>query len=195
MQDIRGFVYFEDKDIIQVKEAFWNFNIPGINYKFFEGLVRLKKKINMPGILIDGEVNLKNKKDYSKKTVELLRKKVGLPEKISNCDVSSAVNGEDYIMHLKKGGLKGKYIAIRLLPPYPKIGGIERVASDLGNMVHASDVLVRGVEPIIYKDTKVDKRCIDLIGDINFEKKKKGIEDYLESKKLVLEGYTLIDLL
>ena len=55
--------------------------------------------------------------------------------------------------------------------------------------------MLRGVEKIIYKDEEIDKICIDLIGDIDFDKNKKELEHYLDSKNLVLEGYTLIDLL
>lgn len=195
MEKVRGFVYFEDKSLEEVKEAFRDFNIPGMRYKFFNELIRLKKKIDMPGIFIDGEVDGGGREDYPKEIVYMLRKKAGLKEGEINCDVSSSVGNEDYIIHIKKGELNGKYIGIRILPPYPDISKLEKSALNLGNIIKAQDILLRGVEKVLYKDEKIAKRCIDLIGKIYFAAERKNIEDYLISKNLRLEGYTLIDLL
>ncbi len=93
------------------------------------------------------------------------------------------------------GDLKGKYIGIRILPPYPDTEEIKYAAYDLGGITGANDILLRGVEPITYKNRKLDKKCIDLIGKINFDSKKRRIGNYLKSKNLALEGYSLIELL
>lgn len=196
MEKVRGFVYFEERNIDEVRKDFKDFKIPGLRYTLFNGLTRLKKRIEMPGVLIDGEADLKGKKDCSKELVEILRNRVGLIGDCKNCDVSSAISNEDYIIHIKKGNLLGgKYVAVRILPPYPGTKELEQIALNLGELVDAQDVAVRGVEPILYKNKEIDKRCIDLIGQIEFDTKKNNIEDYLESNKVILEGYTLIDLL
>lgn len=196
MEKVRGFVYFEERNIDGVREDFKGFEIPGLRYAFFNGLTRLKEKIEMPGVFIDGEVELEEENDCSKAFVEILRNRVGLIGDCKNCDISSAAAGEDYMIHIKKGDLLGgKYIGVRILPPYPETGEIERIASSLRNVLRADDILVRGVEKMLYKDDKIDKRCIDLIGEFDFFAKKKELEDFLESNKVILEGYTLIDLL
>ncbi len=194
MNKVRGYVYFENKTLKEIRDSLWNLDIPGVQYKFFDGITRLNKRISLPGILIDGEAYTEKRGNYSKRIIRLLRKKAGLDDKMINCDVSSAVGCEDYISYIKGGDLEGKYIGIRILPPYPKdIMHLESTASDLGRIANADNILLRGVEKIRYKGKKIDKRCIDLIGNVNLDKKKGDIESYLESKNLSLEGYTLID--
>ncbi len=196
MNKVRGYVYFENRSLKEIRDSLWNLDTPGVQYKFFDGLTRLNKRINLPGILIDGEAYTEKKGNYSKRVINLLRKKVGLDEKTINYDVSSAVGGEDYISYISGGDLEGKYAGIRVLPPYPKnIMQLEDIASELGRLANADNILLRGVEKVKYKNRKTDKRCIDLIGNIDFDKKRGKIEDYLKSKNLALEGYTLIDLL
>ena len=196
MDKVRGFVHFEERNIDDVREDFKYFNIPGLRYAFFNGLARLKRKIEMPGVFIDGDLDLEGQKDYSGEIVELLRNRVGLAGHDKNWDVSGAAANEDYIIHIKKGDLlEGRYVGVRILPPYPDAGKLGGIASNLRNVIRADDIFVRGVEKILYKDDLIDKRCIDLIGEFDFYSKKKELEDFLESNKVVLEGYTLIDLL
>lgn len=196
MEKVRGFLYFENRDFYDMKEYLKDFSVEGMRYKFFNGLARAGKKIDMPGIFLDGNAKVKDKGKYSAEMVKFIRNKLGLRCESKNCDVSSAVGGEDYILHIKKGDLKGKYLGIRILPPYNNIIQLRRASSDLGTIVNADDVLLRGVEKINegrYKGT--DKRCVDLIGAIDFKGRKKKIESYLKSKDLKLEGYTFLDLI
>lgn len=182
LQSIRGFVYFENKDLGEVKNVFSGFELDDLDYTFFSSLNRYGEEINFGGIFLSGMVD---KKYSSTSIISLLRKKVGLNEEIRCCDVS--IENEEFMKSILNGELKGNYIGIRIFPPYDhKI--VEEVASEIGGIANAKDIFLRGVEP----DNSKPKICIDIITDYNFEDIKEKVEGIISSKNLRLGEYTFI---
>ena len=182
MQKIRGIIYFEGKTIEDVKFAFDNLKLDETKISYFCSIKRYDENISTPGVFLSGIVN----DDYaSKDIVELFRKQIGLDTTLKGCDVS--IESEDTIELLKDGNLKGNYIGIRIEPPYV-FETICTLASDIGSLVCAKNILVRTVE----KNEKEPLICIDLIAYENFEKYKNTIEDIITSKNLKIGKYTTL---
>lgn len=182
LQNIRGFVYFENKDLEEVKNVFSGFRLDNLNYAFFSGLNRYGEKISFGGIFLSGMID---KKYSSADVINLLRKKMGLGEEIRYCDVS--IENEDFMKYILKGELKGDYIGIRIFPPYQH-SRIEEVASEIGKITNDTDIFIRGVE----SENNKPKICIDIITDSNSEDVRRKVESIISSKNLKLGEYTFI---
>lgn len=153
MQQVRGFIWFEDKEFDDVKSVFDGFSLDSVELTFFKSLTMDDSKISQPGVFITGRVD---DRYSSKDVVNLFRERVGLEKGLKGCDVS--IESEDTMKSLARGNLKGNYIGIRIEPPYD----LERVyalASRIADSIKAHDVFVRTVE------SRDDKPlvCIDLI--------------------------------
>ncbi len=180
MQKIRGFVYFEGKNIGDVKSAFKDFTFDDTELAFFSSLLRYGHEISSPGVFITGNVGDSHS---SEDIINSLRKQMDLKEELKGCDVS--IESEDTLKSLTHGALKGNYIGIRIRPPYG-LDKIYNLTSNIGKLINAHDIFVRTVEleevkPIV---------CIDLITEAGFEEKRKDVEDILSSEGLILGKYT-----
>lgn len=184
MQKIRGFIHFENKSFEDVKSVFKTFELDSLHLGFFRSLERMSRKILEPGVFLSGEV----KDSYSSKDiVNFFREEMSLKENLRGCDVS--IESEDTIKPLIEGEISGKYIGIRIEPPY-KIEDIYELGKRIGDLIEAHDILVRTVE----KENNYPLVCIDLLTKDDFEKYKGKIEEHISSKGLKIKGYTLLSL-
>ncbi len=181
MQKVRGFVYFEEKTIDEVKSAFDGFKLDNIELAFFGSLSRYGQQISSPGVFITRSVD----DSYSSKdVVSILRKQMGLEEELKGCDVS--IESEDTLKSLAKGARKGEYIGIRIKPPH-ELNKIYDISSRVGKLIDAQGIFVRTVESVKEGNALV---CMDLITEDDFEEKRKEAEDIISSEGLNLGKYT-----
>ena len=96
-QKARGIVYFEEKNIDDVKRVFENFRFDEASFKYFEKLIINNQEILMPGVFLNGHIN---EKYTSENVVRLFRKLMGLNIEMINCDIS--IEREDEIEDLDK---------------------------------------------------------------------------------------------
>lgn len=181
MQQIRGFVYFEEKTIDEVKSAFKDFELDKAEFAFFSSLSRYGQEISSPGIFITGSVD----GSYSSgDIVNILRKQIGLEEELKGCDVS--IESEDTLKPLAKGALKGNYIGIRIKQPYELVN-IYDIASKADKVFNACDIFVRTVES---EEKEKPLVCIELITEEDFFKYKTEFEKIISSEGLQVGKYT-----
>ena len=106
-QKVRGLVYFEEKNIDDVKRVFENFRFDEAKFKFFEKLKINNQEILMPGVFINGLIN---EKYTSENVVRLFRKLMGLNIEKINCDIS--IETENKIEELDKERPFNNYYAL-----------------------------------------------------------------------------------
>ncbi|MFW5991459.1 MAG: hypothetical protein ACOCQX_04475 [Candidatus Nanoarchaeia archaeon] len=165
MQKVRGYIYFPGKTIDEIKEL----NFPGLNLHYFDNLNKYEEEINAPGLFLTGEVD----DSYTSETLtHKLQEMAGVEQKTENCDIS--IESEDYMNYLQKGEIKGKYIGLRIKPPY-ELQKLEETARKLGKELEATDIFIRGVE----KENEAPLACIDLVTENELK--------LVELNKLVLE--------
>lgn len=107
-QKVRGLVYFEEKNISDVKRVFENFKFDEAKFKFFEKVKVNNQEIIMPGVFLNGLIN---EKYTSENVVRLFRKLMGLDIEKINCEIS--IEREDEIEDLDKERPFDNYYAIK----------------------------------------------------------------------------------
>ncbi len=184
MQKIRGFIYFENKTLSDVKLAFGNFRFDQATFAYFTSLYKSGQTINCPGVFITGKVNLKY---TSVNVVGLLRKLMNLEGEIKNYDLS--IENESPIGAIKTGRVYGEYIGIRIAPPYTQ-DNVKSIAGKIAKLISAHDVWIREVGP----GDKEPALCIDLVSDEDFNKNKDKVEKMALELNLKIDSYTIINL-
>jgi hypothetical protein len=195
MQKVRGFIFFEGKTSEEIREAFNGFKLDLLGYVLFNNLKSNGEVLKGNGIFVYGEIG----DAYSSKDIaNALRKHAGLEEaefeKIgagdkthykpiaTMCDVS--VEKEDYMKEIKKSKIEGNYIGIRVKPPL-NIVEIQDIARELGSLVKAGDIYLRGAE--IDETAGKPKICIEAVTDMAPEKVIENFEDAYGNRLKVSE--------
>ncbi len=91
-QKARGLVYFENKNIEDIKKVFENFRFDEGKFLFFKKIEINNIEKDSPGVFLNGDIN---EKYTSENIVRLFRKLMGLNTEMKNCDIS--VEKEDEI--------------------------------------------------------------------------------------------------
>lgn len=158
MQKVRGFIYFPDKTLDEIKGAHNLFRNISIHY--FKSLCRNEIQKEAPGIFISGEVEDR----YSSESLtHKLQETAGVEKIAKNCDIS--IESEDYMKHIKEGHAN-RYIGLRIRPPY-EFSQIENIAKRMSK--NSNDVYIRGVET----EAISPLACIDLLAnDYNIDELK-----------------------
>ncbi len=85
MQQIRGFIWFEDRGFDDVRPGFKDFGLDSVGQALFKSITMGDSKISQPGVFITGRVD---NKYSSKDVVNLFRERIGLERGLKGCDVS-----------------------------------------------------------------------------------------------------------
>lgn len=91
-QKVRGLIYFENKNIEDVKRVFENFRFDEGKFLFFKKIEINNTEKEYPGVFLNGYIN---EKYTSENIVRLFRKLMGLSIEMKNCDIS--IEKEDEI--------------------------------------------------------------------------------------------------
>jgi len=142
-QSARGFVLFEDKKPEEVKSAFSKrpAELKDCRIAYFDSLERFGKKRPGCGIFITGDVDSKYS---SKDLVEFLAKTAG--SKKTTPDLTLGSEGA-FLISIKTGSLEGRYIGMRLLPPYDT-GVASKIAVKLGKNKNLRSISLRTAESV-----------------------------------------------
>lgn len=184
MQQVRGFVYFEEIGYDEMKSSFDDFRLGSLRFAFFKSLNRHGNEISNPGIFFSGETD---DALSSADIVNAFRERAGLRGDMVKYDVS--VESEDRMEHLKKGGLKGNYTSIRIRPPYDP-GRLSGLAGKIGMSAKALDIYLRTAE----RENGMPVACIDIITKSDYNESRRGVESIVSSGELKLGYYTFITL-
>lgn len=173
---IRGYLYFEDETIENIKEYFSNINTEENKIGFFESSLEEKKEVTMPGIFISGSYG----EDLSGEQAAMeLRRKANDQDVLKNCDVSSE-NDEDIIKIIKESNkekYEGHYLCIKIKPDY-EIDEVYQLAKKLGELTDSYEYSIRTAEqenpddkdPVIcielFTNAKVENHIIDNIRNL-----------------------------
>jgi hypothetical protein len=166
-QLVRGYVYFEDKKIEDVKKVFENFKFDEVKFKFFEKIKINNEEILKPGVFLNGHIN---EKYTSENIVRLFRKLMGLNIEKKNCDIS--VEREDEIEELDKERPFVNYIALQFkkteikefVKRFKKKTG-EEVLYKIRDVGYKEGFLLSFLE--IFSNTNIDEK----INNVLFEEK------------------------
>lgn len=184
MQQIRGFIWFENKGFDDVRSEFKDFSLDSVELALFKSITMGDSKISQPGVFITGRVD----DGYSSKdVVNLFRERIGLERGLKGCDVS--IESEDTMKSMVKGTPKGNYIGIMINPPYD-LENIYALASRIADSIKAHDIFVRTIE------SRDDKPlvCIDLITHQEPERAGDEAGQLVSSEGMKTEKLTLISL-
>ncbi len=106
----RGYVYFEEKKIEDVRHVFGNFRFDEARFKFFEKIKINNEDILSPGVFLNGQIN---EKYTSENVVRLFRKLMGLDIEKKNCDIS--IEREDELEELGQEREFNFYYSLKFL--------------------------------------------------------------------------------
>lgn len=84
-QNARGFVFFRQKTLSELKEVFANFRFDEARFIFFDKLYLDEEKINAPGVFLYGQIN---EKYTSENVVKLFRKLMKMDLEKKDYDLS-----------------------------------------------------------------------------------------------------------
>ncbi len=175
-QLVRGLVYFEDKNIEDVRRVFQNFRFDEAKFKFFEKIKINNQEILMPGVFLNGQIN---EKYTSENVVRLFRKLMGLNIEKKNCDIS--VEKEDEVEEMSNERNFQKYYVLKF-----KKTEIERVKKTFNEKL---------TEGAIYKTRDTGYKegfqlaVLEVFSEIEIEEE---LNDVLLNNRIIPESFSRI---
>jgi hypothetical protein len=178
LQGARGFIYFEDKHLAEVKTAFGKFHFDEANFSFFSSLDHFGQTLNCPGIFVAGRINEKYASAY---VIKMFRKLMALNEEIKNADLT--LERENPLEAIRSGASCGTYTGVYFLSNSTK-DNVLRLAKEVERLVSPEDLWLRG------KTTEAGSLfCLDVIANTDYNTHRQEIEGIASSLNLQIKGY------
>ncbi len=186
MQKIRGYVFFEDKSLSDIKNTFKEFRFDQAVFSFFTSITLNEENFSCPGVFMSGEIKESYDRDY---VIRLFRKLLGLNDDLKHSSLSLA--GVDKLKPvITTDHPYGCYSCLVIASP-ESLDNIELLAGEIKRLAAPRDLWIRTVS----RENGQDSVCIDMLGESFLDMHSEELNDFISGLDLIIEQNSRINLI